>query len=112
VFPTGGLARPAPERGGSLYGLAALRAELADVRAAPVGDRTNRLNRAAFSLGMLPAGGELDRALVEEELLAAAADVGLGESEAVASIRSGLSAGARELRHRSPANRASRVRTR
>jgi hypothetical protein len=111
VFPTGGPARPAPERGGSRYGLAALRAELADVRAAPVGDRNNRLNRAAFSLGMLAAGGELDRVLVEEELLAAAADVGLGETEAAASVRSGLNAGAREPRRRPPAS-ALGVRTR
>jgi hypothetical protein len=103
VFPTGGPVRPTPERGGSRYGLAALRAELADVRAAPVGDRNNRLNRAAFSLGMLAAGGELDRALVEEELLAAAAAAaGLGETEARASVRSGLNAGAREPR-RQPA---------
>jgi hypothetical protein len=64
VFPTGGPFRPAPERGGPRYGLAALRAELADVRTAPVGDRSNRLNRAAFSLGMLAVGGELDRAHV------------------------------------------------
>ena len=100
VFPTGGPARRAPERGGSPYGLAALRAELSDVRAAAVGDRNNRLNRAAFSLGMLAAGGELDSALVEEELLHAAADVGLGETEAQASVRSGMKAGAREPRRR------------
>lgn len=100
VFPTGGPARMAPERGGSRYGFAALDAELADLRAAPLGDRNNRLNRAAFSLGMLTAGGELDPALVEDELAAAAADVGLGETEARASIRSGLIAGAREPRHR------------
>jgi hypothetical protein len=58
-----------------------LSAELADLRAAPLGDRNNRLNRAAFSLGMLTAGGELDEGLVEDELVAAAADVGLGETE-------------------------------
>lgn len=89
--------------GRSRYGLAALRAEVADVRAAPVGERNNRLNRAAFSLGMLAAGGELDRALVEEELLAAAAAVGLAETEAAASVRSGLNAGAREPRRHAPA---------
>lgn len=103
MFPTGGPVRVAPERGGSRYGLAALRAELAGVREAAVGDRNNRLNRAAFSLGMLTAGGELDPALVEDELTAAAADVGLGETEATASIRSGMTAGAREPRRRPPA---------
>ena len=45
---------------------------------------------------MLAAGGELDRALVEAELLAPAADLGLGETEATARVRSGLNAGARE----------------
>jgi hypothetical protein len=112
VFPTGGSARVAPERGGSRYGLAALRAELVGVRAAAVGDRNNRLNRAAFCLGMLTAGGELDGSLVEDELVAAATDVGLGETEARASIRSGLIAGAREPRHRplsTPATRRTHV---
>lgn len=99
VFPTGG-ARPAPRYGGSRYGLAALAGEVSAVRAAPVGDRNNQLNRAAFCLGMLAAGGELDPALVDAELLAAAADVGLPEVEARASIRSGLVAGAQEPRRR------------
>ena len=84
----------------SSYGLAALRAELADVRHAAIGDRNNRVNRAAFCLGMLVAGGELDEHLVEDELLGAALDVGLPDREARASIRSGLRAGAREPRRR------------
>jgi hypothetical protein len=112
VFPTGGPARPARQRGGSRYGLAALRAELADVRAAAVGDRNNRLNRAAFSLGMLAAGGEVERALVEEELLGAAADVGLAETEAAASVRSGLNAGARGPRRRPSPSLGASARTR
>jgi hypothetical protein len=101
AFPTSAPApRPAPEGGGSRYGLAALARELSDVRAAPIGERNTRLNQAAFSLGMLAAGGELDQGLVEDELLAAAADVGLGEGEAKASIHSGLTAGGREPRRR------------
>lgn len=100
-FPTGQRSRP-PLRtaGGSRYGLAALRAELTEIRRAPIGDRNNRLNRAAFCLGMLVAGGELDEVLVEDELLTAARHVGLGEGEARASIRSGLRAGATEPRRR------------
>jgi len=100
VFPTGGLAPVIGRAGGSRYGLAALRREVTDVRAAPVGGRNDQLNRAAFSLGMLTAGGELDQALVEAELLAAAVAVALPEGEARASIRSGLSAGTREPRRR------------
>jgi hypothetical protein len=56
------------------------------VRTPPVGDHNNWLNRAVLCLGMLATGGELDHDLVEDELLAAAADVCLGETEAVASI--------------------------
>ncbi|MGH9021845.1 MAG: hypothetical protein ACRDV9_01875, partial [Acidimicrobiia bacterium] len=52
--------------------------------------------------GMLTAGGELDPGLVEDELVVAAADVGLGDTEARASIRSGLTAGGREPRRRPP----------
>lgn len=89
--------------GGSRYGLAALRREAAAVRRAVIGERNHRLNRAAFSLGMLAAGGEVDEDLVEAELLAAALATGLPEREARASIRSGLRAGAREPRRR-PAN--------
>ena len=86
--------------GGSRYGLAALRRETAEVRHAVGGERNNRLNRAAFSLGMLAAGGELDQDLVEDELLAASLAIGLPEREARASIRSGLRAGAKEPRRR------------
>lgn len=101
VFPTTP-ARPADSlvAGGSRYGLAALRREVADVRRAVVGERNHRLNRAAFSLGMLAAGGELDEDLVEDELLTAALATGLPDREARASIRSGLAAGAREPRRR------------
>ncbi|HVW31604.1 MAG TPA: bifunctional DNA primase/polymerase, partial [Acidimicrobiia bacterium] len=99
TFPTGG-SPSAPGHGGSRYGHAALAREVSAVRAAAVGDRNNQLTRAAFCLGRRAAGGELDRALVEAELLAAAIDVGLTEPEARASIHSGLRAGAREPRRR------------
>jgi hypothetical protein len=100
VAPTAGPTRAAPVGAGSRYGLAALRREVTDVRAAQEGTRNDRLNRAAFSLGMLVAGGEVDQALVEAELLAAALAAALPEREARASIRSGLTAGARQPRRR------------
>lgn len=100
TFPTGTTPRPVPRRGGSRYGLTALHQETGDLRRAQPGSRNNRLNRAAFCLGMLVAGGELDAALVEDELLAAALAVGLTEGEATASIHSGLRAGAAEPRRR------------
>lgn len=94
MFPPADQPRLAPEGGGSRSGLAAPRAELLDLRAATVGERNNRLDRAAFILGMLAAGCELDRALVEAVFLAAA-DIGLGETEAIASVRSGFNASPR-----------------
>jgi hypothetical protein len=63
--------------------------QLQRVRALQVGARNDGLNGAAFSLGRLVGGGELGEALVGEALLAAALAVGLGEREAVATIRSG-----------------------
>ena len=82
-----------PTTGASPYGGAALHNELSAVRALVVGQRNDGLNRAAFSLGRLVGGGELSDALVAESLLCAALAIGLGESEATATIRSGLRAG-------------------
>lgn len=77
----------------SAYGLAALAREVEAVRGRPVGYRNDALNRAAFSLGRLVAGGELPENLVFEALLAAAMATGLGQREADRTIRSGLTAG-------------------
>ena len=67
-----------------------------------VGERNNGLNRAAYSLGRLVAGGEVATELVYGELLAAALATGLGHREASRTIRSGLRAGA--TRPRRPAD--------
>jgi hypothetical protein len=87
--------RPA---GASPYGQAALVRELYTVRRLVVGQRNDGLNRAAFSLGTLVAGGELAQDVVESELLAAAISIGLDQREAQATIRSGLAAGVRAPR--------------
>ena len=94
--------RPAPmngppalrAEGASPYGRAALDAETQALRRLVPGQRNDGLNRAAFSLGTLVAGGELAEDLVHRELFAAALAVGLGETEARRTIRSGLRAGA------------------
>ncbi|HVL07031.1 MAG TPA: bifunctional DNA primase/polymerase [Acidimicrobiales bacterium] len=84
-----------PRRSGaSLYGMAALGAETDAVRRLVEGQRNHGLNRAAFCLGTLVAGGELAEDLVHRELLAAALAVGLGEQEADRTICSGLGASA------------------
>ena len=74
--------------------MAALGAETEAVRRLVEGQRNHGLNRAAFCLGTLVAGGELAEDLVCRELLTAALAVGLGESEARRTINSGLRAGA------------------
>lgn len=83
---------------GTPYGQAALASELARLSAAVEGERNDNLNRSAFSLGSLVAGGELDKGQVAAALLAAAISIGLPEAEARATIKSGLDAGAMEPR--------------
>ena len=82
---------------------AALRAESARVRAAPVGTRNSTLNRAAFNLGQLVAAAMVARDVVEAELEAAAADSGLPDREIARTIRSGLEAGMQNPRESRPA---------
>lgn len=87
-----------PSGPGCGYAAAALRAELGALGRAVEGARNHTLNAAAFSLGQLVAGKELDRSEVERDLLTVALHIGLSEREALATIRSGLDSGAREPR--------------
>ncbi len=80
------------------YGQAALASELSKLAGASEGTRNNILNEAAFSLGQLVSGGELDRGAVEAALIGMALSIGLFVVEARATIRSGLEAGSREPR--------------
>lgn len=78
--------------GNTGYGLAALRRELSELAATEHGEN-NRLNQAAFSLGMLIAGGELDRTTVEDQLAQVALGIGLHPAEISRTIASGLERG-------------------
>ena len=80
----------------------AFKAEVTALWGTPSGQRNNQLNTSAFSLGQIVAGGGLDRVTVEQELTAAAKDAGLGNSEAIATIKSGLEAGMLEPRTAAP----------
>lgn len=91
-----------PSNGTRTYGRAALEEELADLRVAPVGTRNHSLNKAAFVLGQLVAGGELDLDVVVNALFDAALDLGLSEAESRRTIESGVDAGARSPRQRQP----------
>ncbi|WP_067496561.1 bifunctional DNA primase/polymerase [Actinoplanes sp. TFC3] len=75
------------------YAAVALETETERVAHAPAGSRNDTLNRAAFALGRLIGAGLLEEGLVTRELTAAAAWSGLGRTETVRTIRSGLSAG-------------------
>jgi hypothetical protein len=88
---------PRPAGGGNTRGLgyagAALKREADAVRSAASGTRNDALNRAAFSLGQLVAGGELTEHQVVAELTNAAQAAGLDDREITATIRSGMSKG-------------------
>ncbi|HEY7202430.1 MAG TPA: bifunctional DNA primase/polymerase [Candidatus Dormibacteraeota bacterium] len=101
------LLRPAPvapprpvrlESGLSVYVVAAVEAEAREVAEAPEGQRNNRLNLAAWRLGQLVGAGMVSEASVTAVLLAAAAAAGLAERGASATVRSGITAGARHPR--------------
>lgn len=93
---------PAP-RQADAWARAALAEEVAAVRGSTEGTRNHALNRAAFSLGQLVAGGHLDVDEVTAQLTAAATGAGLHEREAAATIASGLRAGQRQPRTRTSA---------
>lgn len=94
------MAQPPTRRGGG-YASAALAMEEASVRMAVEGNRNHTLNRAAYSLGQLVGSGLLDLHGVAGALLVAALGSGLGETEAMRTIESGLAAGQRCPRRRS-----------
>ncbi len=101
------LIRAQPERkpmpdinliGTSPYGKAALDEEIARVALASEGTRNDTLNRAAFALGQLVAGGEVDQVDAWRSLEGAASAAGLPINESGKTIRSGFQAGLAEPR--------------
>jgi hypothetical protein len=94
---------PSAPHNADAYALAALTGELDNLLAATEGHRNHTLNRAAFLLGQLVAGGALDQSTVHDELLSAAERIGLGRAEAECTIHSGLRGGARHPRFRKTA---------
>lgn len=82
-----------PPAGAPAYAAAALASEVADVATAVNGTRNHTLNRAAFSLAQLVAGGALTEHDVIEQLTSAAQTAGLDDREIAATIASGFRAG-------------------
>lgn len=97
-----------PGRDNTPWARAALEGELAVLQAAQPGMRNHTLNRVAFRLGQIIAGGGLDEGEVEGALMNGALALGLGDREATATVHSGLSAG--EECPRGPADAATRTR--
>jgi hypothetical protein len=81
------------------WAAAALAREAACVRHALVGCRNHTLNRAAFVLGQLVAGGHLDDGQVIAALTVAAIEAGLTATETRVTIASGLRAGVKFPRY-------------
>jgi len=79
------------------YGDAAMAGELSGVASAIEGTRNDVLNTAAFRLGQLAAGGEIDAAEAEDLLLSATS---LPSAEAIKTITSGMDAGMMNPRSR------------
>jgi len=75
------------------YGRKALADEVTLVRQAPEGQRNDTLNRAAYDVGQLVAGGEISRQEAEEQLRQAALASGLRASEVEKTLASGINAG-------------------
>jgi hypothetical protein len=86
------------EGDGTPYGLAVLRDELDYIRAAQVGTRNHQLNRSAFAIARLVAGGELLESAARSSLLGVALTTGLDEPESRQTIDSAFHAGLRQPR--------------
>ena len=80
------------------YGLAALRSEIDILLRTPVGRRNDQLNRSAFALGQLVAGGELAETPTRMALGAAAQRIGLEAREIHTTTNSGFDSGRHEPR--------------
>jgi putative DNA primase/helicase len=91
--------RARPIRQPGAWAAAALAAEVSTVTNATEGTRNHTLNRAAFSLGQLVAGGYLDPNDVAAALSDAARAAGLTAAESRATIASGLRADTTLPRH-------------
>ncbi len=81
------------QAGAARYVEKALEYEADAVRSESEGNRNNRLNEAAFSIGRYTGAGHISEGEVERALLRAARAAGLPDEEARATMQSGLRAG-------------------
>jgi hypothetical protein len=83
-----------PWEDGTPYGMAALEREMGRLATAREGGRNDALNKAAFALSQLAAGGEVSRKAALAALTEVAPRIGLDYDEAKATIASGWKSGA------------------
>lgn len=101
--PTSSLrATATPSGRTTTYGQRALERECSELASTAPGQRNDRLNIAAFAIGQLVAGGEIDEGDAVFALSAAARQCGLGDREIGKTLASGLSSGKREPREAPP----------
>lgn len=81
------------------YALSALDREVEMLRSTPEGGRNDQLNRSAFALGQLVGAGALDYDAVVSVLVDAARQIGLGDREIAATVRSGMDDGKADPRN-------------
>jgi Bifunctional DNA primase/polymerase, N-terminal/AAA domain len=91
-----------PWEDGTPYGMAALEREMGRLITTQEGGRNDALNRAAFALAQLAAGGEISRKAALRAMTEAAPRIGLDFQECRATIESGWKAGIREPRQAPP----------
>ena len=99
VAPVNGNGYHQPEEGANKWAQAALASEVDELKRAAVGGRNAALNKAAFALGSIVAGGYLTEHAVIDALTAAAQAIGLADDEISATLDSGLQSGAKSPRH-------------
>jgi replication-associated recombination protein RarA len=75
-----------------------LRDEIDRLRAARIGTRNHQLNRSAFVVAQLVAGGEPLESAAQDLLLSAGLSIGLAEPETSQTIASAFEAGLRHPR--------------
>ena len=84
---------------GTAYGEGAMEAELKSLSEAGEGNRNNHLNKSAFSLAQLTAGGEVKEEYAKDELYRIAyEELGLEKEEILQTVESGWTAGLQEPR--------------
>lgn len=80
----------------SPYGKKALEIQCQNIRTATEGTRNHTLNKAAYSIGRLIAGGEIEMTEAVMELEKAGTDAGLDAHETKNTINSGIKSGERD----------------